>query len=130
MNKLDDPEPTPSLNLFMYRTSKNLGWAEAGLPAFDGNGSRLANPPLALNLHYLLTAYGSADFQAEILLGYAMHLLHERPVLDRAAIRRALEPSPLDTSMLPPLFQVLAASDLADQIEGIKVTPSLLSADE
>jgi hypothetical protein len=43
--------------------------------------------PLALN-HYLLTAYGSADFQGDILLGYAMHLLHERPVLDRAAIRR------------------------------------------
>ena len=35
------------------------------------------------------TAYGVDDFQAEILLGYAMHLLHERPVLDRAAIRRA-----------------------------------------
>ena len=31
-----------------------------------------------------------ADFEAEILLGYTMHLLHQRPVLDRAAIRRAL----------------------------------------
>ena len=70
-------------------------------------------PPLALDLHYIITAYGRADFQAEILLGYAMHLLHERPMLDREAIRRALDPSPLDVSMLPPTFQVLAASDLA-----------------
>ena len=65
-----------------------------------------------------------ADFQAEILLGYAMHLLHERPVLDRAAIRRALDPSPLDVSMLPPAFQALAASDLADQVEPLKITPT------
>ena len=92
--KLDDPDAEPSLNLFLYRTSRNQGWRNAGLPAFDGNGSRISNPPLALNLHYLLTAYGSADFQAEILLGYAMHLLHERPVLDRAAIRTRARPEP------------------------------------
>ena len=78
----------------------------------------------------MLTAYGRADFQAEILLGYAMHLLHERPVLDRAAIRRALDPSPLDVSMLPPAFQALAASDLADQVELIKITPAAMSSDE
>src|SRR5207237_7889 len=79
------------------------------------SGERLSNAPLALDLHYILTAYGRADFQAEILLGYAMHLLHECPMLDRAAVRRALNPSPLDVSMLPPAFQALAASDLADQ---------------
>ena len=120
--KLDDPDAPPSLNLFLYRTSRNLGWAEVGLPSFDGNGTRLTNPPLALNLHYLLTAYGSADFQAEILLGYAMHLLHERPVLDRAAIRRALDPSPLGASILPPAFQALTASDLADQVDAVTIT--------
>jgi hypothetical protein len=59
-----------------------------------------------------------------------MHLLHERPVLDRAAIRRALNPSPLDVGMLPPAFQALAASDLADQVETIKVTPAVMTGDE
>ena len=94
--KLDEPDAPPSLNLFLYRTSLNQGWAQRRpADASTANGTRVSNPPLALNLHYLLTAYGSADFQAEILLGYAMHLLHERPVLDRAAIRKALDPSPL-----------------------------------
>ena len=51
----------------------------SGCRRTTANGTRLSNPPLALDLHYLLTAYGTADFQAEILLGYAMHLLHERP---------------------------------------------------
>jgi hypothetical protein len=128
--KLDDPEAPPSLNLFLYRTSRNIGWAEVGLPAFDGNGARLANPPLALNLHYLLTAYGSADFQAEILLGYAMHLLHERPVLDRGAIRRALDPSPLGATILPPAFQALTAADLADQLEAVTITDESLDSEE
>jgi hypothetical protein len=128
--KLDDPDLPPSLNLFLYRTSRNLGWAEVGLPTYDGNGTRLANPPLAVNLHYLLTAYGVADFQAEILLGYAMHLLHERPVLDRAAIRRALDPSPLGPTILPPAFQALTASDLADQLDAVTITDESLDTEE
>jgi len=128
--KLDDPDAPPSLNLFLYRTTRNLGWAELGLPSFDSDGTRLTNPPLALNLHYLLTAYGVADFQAEILLGYAMHLLHERPVLDRAAIRRALDPSPLGATILPPAFQALTAADLADQVDSITITDESLDSEE
>lgn len=128
--KLDDPEAPPSLNLFLYRTTRNLGWAEASLPWFDSDGTRLTNPPLALDLHYLLTAYGVADYQAEILLGYAMHLLHERPVLDRAAIRRALDPSPLGPSILPPAFGALTASDLADQVDSVTITDESLDTEE
>lgn len=127
---LEEAEPTPSLNLFLYRTSLNQGWAEVGFPAFDGNGSRASHPPLALNLHYLLTAYGFADFEAEILLGYAMHVLHERPVLDRAAIHRALDTSPLDPSILPPAFQTVTAADLADQVEGVTITPEPMDTEE
>lgn len=127
---LDDAEAPPRLNLFLHQVTPNSGWRNRDLPSRNANGDRLSNAPLALDLHFLVTAYGRANFQAEVLLGYAMHLLHERPVLDRAAIRRALEPSPLDTSLLPPLFQSLTASDLADQIEGIKVTQALLTADE
>ena len=128
--KLDDSDAPPSLNVFLYRTSLNQGWAEVGLPSFDGNGTRISSPPLALNLHYLLTAYGSADFQAEILLGYAMHLLHERPVLDRAAIRRALDPSPLGASILPPAFQALTAADLADQLDAVTITREPMDTEE
>ena len=127
---LEDADAPPSLNLFLYRTSPNQGWAQVGLPGFDGNGTRVSRPPLALNLHYLLTAYGTSDFQAEILLGYAMHLLHERPVLDRAAIRRALDPSPLGPSILPPAFQALTASDLADQLESVTLTQEPMDTEE
>lgn len=128
---LEGTDEPPRLNVFLHQVTPNIGWRNVGLPSrSSATGERLTNAPLALDLHYILTAYARADFQAEILLGYAMHLLHERPVLDRAAIRRALNPSPLDVSMLPPAFQALAASDLADQVELLKVTPAAMTSDE
>jgi Pvc16 N-terminal domain len=128
---LTKPDEPPRLNLFLHQVTPNAGWRNAALPSRSAvTGERLTNAPLALDLHYVLTAYGRADFQAEILLGYAMHLLHERAVLDRAAVRRALDPSPLDVSMLPPAFQALTASDLADQVELIKITPAAMGGDE
>jgi len=124
------PEPT-QLNLFMYHVTPNPGWSSVGLPSRDGNGERVTNPPLALDLFYLLIAYGQGDFEAEVLLGYAMQVLHETPVLTREAIRTALEPtSPVDGDVLPGGMETLAASDLAEQAELIKLTPQPMSTDE
>ena len=54
-------EPT-QLNLFLHRVSANPGWRNEGLPARDASGrQRLANAPLSLDLHYLLSAYGAGD---------------------------------------------------------------------
>jgi Pvc16 N-terminal domain len=120
------------LNLFLYQVTPNVGWRNIGLPSQNARGERISNPPLALDLHYLLSAYGEKDFHSEILLGYAMQLLHERPVLARPDIRRALAaPSPLSTTTaLPPSLQELATSGLADQVELIKITPEPLSTEE
>lgn len=126
-----DPEDGPLLNLYLYRVSPNSGWRNAVLPARGGDGTRLADEPLALDLHYLLTASGTQDFEAEILLGYAMQQLHERPVLTREAIRTTLAaPSPVEGTLLPPAAGALAAADLADQVERIKITPELMGIEE
>ena len=114
--KLDAPLDPPQLNLFLYQVTPNAAWRNQWLPARSAAGERLSNAPLALDLHYLVTAYGKTDFQAEILLGYAMHLMHERGVLDRPAIRRALQPGTLDLAMLPPEYQVLSVADLGAQV--------------
>ena len=118
------------LNLFLRRVTPNLGWRNEGLPQRDAAGTRIGNPPLALNLHYLVTAYGSADLHAEILLGYAMQLLHENAVLGRAAIRTALRPSPDVGTALPPALRALADAGLESQIEPLKITPEYLDAEE
>ncbi|WP_202842480.1 DUF4255 domain-containing protein [Luteimonas saliphila] len=127
---LDDEQMAPRLNLFLHQVTPNAAWRNTALPSRNGAGERMSNGPLALDLHYLVTAYGRADFQAEILLGYAMHVLHERPWLDRGSIRDALSPGPLDLGMFPPQIQALSQSDLADQLEAIKITPAALGIDE
>jgi len=116
------------LNLFLHQVTPNTGWRNEGLPSRDPSGRhRLSNPPLALDLHYLISAYSSGDLHAEILLGYAMQFLHETPVLARQAIRNALTPSPPPGT---PLQRALAESGLADQIEQIKITPAYLNTEE
>jgi hypothetical protein len=119
------------LNVFLYQVTANLGWRNSDLPSRAGNGTRLTNPPLALDLHYMLTAYGSQDLNAEILLGYAMQLLHETPMLTRDQLRTVLgAPSPVTGSILPPLFGNLSAIDLADQVELLKISPVFLSTED
>lgn len=123
------------LNVFLYHVTPNPGWRNMGLPARDSRGERVNNPPLALDLHYMLTAYCSKDLYTEMLLGYSMQLLHEMPVLTREAIRKSLAsdvsisnetPSPI----LPPDLRSLSASDLDDQVEMIKITPNYLGIEE
>lgn len=119
------------LNLFLHQVTPNTGWRNEGLPSRDTSGrQRLSNPPLALNLHYLLSAYSGGDLHAEILIGYAMQLLHETPVLTRAAIQTALNPSPAVGTALPPALRALADSGLEHQIEQIKITPEYLNTEE
>jgi hypothetical protein len=127
---LDTANARTQLNLFLHQITPNQGWRNEGLPSRDSRGDRLTNPPLALDLHYLLTAYGAAELHSEILLGYAMYLMHERPILDREAIRTALAGSTVDVSILPPAYQALTAADLADQVEQIKITPMTMSTEE
>src|SRR5262249_36485755 len=95
-------------------------------------GQRISNPPLALDLHYLLMAYGALEFHSEILLGYGMQLLHETPVLTRDAIRRSLAPpTPVGGGAgLPPEVPARFTSELADQVELIKIAPENLNTEE
>ncbi|MBS1144029.1 MAG: hypothetical protein H6R14_1435 [Proteobacteria bacterium] len=123
-------EGDTQLNLFLHQVTPNVAWRNAALPSRDSNGNRITNPPLALDLHYLLTAYGQAELEAEILLGYALQLLHETPVLPRDAIRKALVPTVLGGSILPTVYESLRGADLAEQVELLRITPAALGTEE
>ena len=119
------------INIFLYHVTPNIGWRNVGLPSRDyAAGGRLTNPPLALDLHYLVTAYGDAEFHAEALLGYAMQVLHENPVLTRAMINATLKPALPNGVTLPAGLQMLSTTDLAEQVELIKISPESLSTEE
>jgi hypothetical protein len=123
---------TSRLNLYLYKVSYNPGWRNVGLPTRGADGERTGNQPLALDLHYLLTAYGNEELHSEILLGYGMQILHETPVLTRDAVRTALQPPTPGTNLggLPPQLQALFTSELAEQVELIKIAPETMTAEE
>ena len=122
---------TSQLNLFLYQVTPNPAWRNTALPAHDSSGrQRLTNPPLALDLHYLISAYSGGDLHAEILLGYAMQLMHEFPVITREMIRTALNPSPDLGATLPPALRALAECGLAEQLDLLRIHPQTLSNEE
>lgn len=78
-------------------------------------------PPLPLTLHYLLTAYSDDedDTNAHRLLGQAMSVLHDHPLLGADEIRNATTP-----------IVDLNASDLHNQIERVRITLQPLAFEE
>lgn len=116
----------PRLNLFMYYATPSAAYRNFDLPTYDSAGRRVSNPPLALDLHYLLSAYGSTQFDPEILLGWAMQVFHEMPIVPREVVQDAL--TALGTAT--PENTLLSASTLANQVESLRITPESLSNDD
>jgi hypothetical protein len=117
------------LNLFLYQVTqnRNVDWVSKEFSNRDST-----NPPLALDLHYLLTAYGPKDFQGEILLGYAMQMLHKSQIITSEIIENSLK-NASETSTSSVFSQALASvsvSDLAEEIGQIKISPEFFKMEE
>jgi hypothetical protein len=112
------------LNLFLYELAPNGAMRNQELPFRDGSGAIVGRPVLALDLRYLLTAYGldNDDIDGQHLLAHAMSIVHDTSYLDRSRIRAALA---ADTT-----HPELASSDLADQLEIVRITPQTLTQEE
>ena len=128
LDRLGENQPG-QLNLYLHRITPNPALANSDLPTRDARYGIVTRPRLALDLHYLLTAYSEQELHAEILLGYAMEMFHETPVLARNMIRAALEGN-VSGGILPPAFQNTDPARLADQLELIRITPQPLSMDD
>jgi hypothetical protein len=128
--KMDGQEVT-QLNLFMYRVAPNTGYVNGGLPTRDAGGSNPPRrPPLALDLHYLVSAFSNTGLEADALLGLAMQVLHETPVLTRAAIKRTLAHAGVSEGAAGPVYAALAGCALDQQAEQIRITPEYLGTEE
>ena len=104
------------VNLFLYQVVTNAAWSNQDLP-FQVRPGETAPPPLALNLHFLMTAFGSGEADNDAMslrvLGSAMSVLHSHPLLGRDEIKDALPETELD-----------------HQIERIRITSLPISVDE
>src|SRR5215208_4057638 len=114
--------PGTGVNVYLYQVTPNAAWRNADLPTRREDGRLVQRPRVALDLHYLLSFYGDeVKYEPQRLLGSVLRTLHTRPVLTRQAIRDTVS----DASNA-----FLASSNLADEVESIKFTPSSFSLEE
>jgi hypothetical protein len=108
------------LNLFLYHAQVEPAWRNTDMPRQNKPGET-GHPPLPLNLFYLLTAFSDDkdDVPGHRLLGEAMGILHDHPLLDSSQIKDATQGDPK-----------LADSNLHEQIERIRVTLQPLPVEE
>ncbi len=119
------PDPT-QINIFLRQISRNAAFRNMDLPGRNHAGELVGGPPLALDLHYFITAYGADIFHSEMLLGHATLALHENETLTREGIARALSPVPPD----PLVPAVLTTSGIEAQMELIKIVPEAVDSEE
>src|SRR5688572_2977547 len=90
----DQPGEGKRVNLFLYHVRESPFLKNQDLPG-AAHPSEYGHPPLALDLHYLITAYAESDegdqIEAHQILGDAMRALHDHSYLAGTILDPALE---------------------------------------
>jgi uncharacterized protein DUF4255 len=114
------------INVFLYEVVSNGAWTGANLPTRRPDGTVLARPQQALDLHYLLTFSGDESaLEPQRMLGVAVTTLTARPVLSRELVRDLIQRA---TEADPTTWERF--SDLADQADVVRFTLLPLSLEE
>jgi|GEM_PF-147417 len=115
-------DPAPRVNIYLYQVTPNAAYRNTDLPTRRPNSQIIQKPRAALDLHYLVTIYGNeSTLEPQRLLGSVVRKMHERPVLTRGDIIKVIT---------KPEYQYLVTSNLADEVELVKFTPSTISLEE
>jgi hypothetical protein len=115
--------PPTRVYLYLYEVTPNVACRNGDLPTRNGNGDVVQRPRVALDLHYLVSFSGNEDdLEPQRMLGSVSRALHAQPLITRQLIE--------DTMADPAVSAFLANSNLADQIDRVKVTPLTLSLEE
>ena len=127
-NQAPGGSPTPEgdrINLFLYQVSENPFLKNQDMPSNRGSRGTL---PLSLNLHYLITAYGSTlqngthidESKAQQLLGSVMRVLNDYPIITESLL----------TTRLSPVGQTILDPALRGQYETIKLCLDPISVED
>lgn len=114
------------INLWCYLATPNHAVAADDLPGRRPDGALAGRPVAALDLHYLMTCYGDdAALEPQRLLARAALALRTTSVLTRDVVTLALAHYAARTETA-----FLADSDLANDVELVKLAPTPLSLEE
>lgn len=117
------PANTPNrVYVYLYHVAENPHFRANDLPTRNGGGTVVTRPRIGLDLDYLISFYGEADkLEPERMLGAVVSTIHARPLLSPLVIEKAVELA---------VGTALEESDLAQQVEGVRVTPIDLDLEE
>ncbi|MFI6805551.1 Pvc16 family protein [Streptomyces luteogriseus] len=114
-----DPPLEPTITVFLYQVTPNTSQRNNDLPTRASDGTLVRRPAAALDLHYLISAYGEeAELVGQRLIGSVVRTLHEKPVLPRDIIELAGQRPHLN------------GSDLAGAVQRVRFTPTAMDVDE
>ncbi|MFK0293014.1 DUF4255 domain-containing protein [Streptomyces sp. NPDC090442] len=114
-----DPPTDPTLTVFLYQVTHNPSMRNCDLVTRASDGTLLKRPAAAIDLHFLISAYGEEqELVGQRLIGSVVRTLHEIPVLPRELIEEATQ------------RPYLAGSDLAESLQKVRFTPTQMDVDE
>ncbi|MFP1624509.1 DUF4255 domain-containing protein [Streptomyces sp. 5K101] len=115
----NEPPAEPTITVFLYQVTPNPSMRNADLPTRAADGTLRKRAAAALDLHYLISAYGEeAELVGQRLIGCVVRTLHEIPVLPKDVIELAAE------------RPHLAGSDLAESPQKVRFSPIVMDIDE
>ncbi|MEU9327125.1 DUF4255 domain-containing protein [Streptomyces canus] len=115
-----DPQlEQPTVSVFLYQVTPNTSQRNNDLPTRAADGTLVKRPAAALDLHYLISAYGDErELVGQRLIGSVVRTLHEIPILPKDVVEQAGE------------RPYLAGSDLVEAAQRVRFTPTVMDVDE
>lgn len=108
------------VNIYLYLATPNATLRNEHVPTRRPDGTLLAVPRVAMDLHYLFTFYGDEDrFEPQLLFGSVAAAFNRIPVLKPSLIREAIDNHP----------SLLQGSNLDQQDPHLTVNPTRLDAE-
>ncbi|MGW3650370.1 DUF4255 domain-containing protein [Streptomyces sp. NPDC000878] len=114
-----EPSGEPTISVFLYQVTPNTSQRNNDLPTRATDGTLVKRPAAALDLHFLISAYGEEnELVGQRLIGSVVRTLHEIPILPRDVIEQAGEKP------------YLAGSDLLESAQRVRFSPTVMDIDE
>ncbi|NLU68205.1 DUF4255 domain-containing protein [Streptomyces sp. HNM0574] len=114
-----DPPTEPTITVFLYQVTHNPSMRNTDLPTRASDGTLVNRPVAALDLHYVISAYGEeSELVGQRLIGCVARVMREFPVLPADVVEEA--------GRRP----YLAGSDLASSAQKVRFTPLQMDIDE
>ncbi|MFZ3493221.1 DUF4255 domain-containing protein [Streptomyces sp. 5.8] len=117
------------INVYCFHATPQTTGSVAVLPTRRSDGSLIARPAAALDLHYLISCYGDdEELEPQRLLGVVVSALTSTPIVPRGLVTAAVKH--YSDSGAGGGWPFLAKSDLDEAVDLVNLSPTALSLEE